>query len=323
MKYLSIQNTDLKPSVIIIGSVCAVEGDTDEAFRMLDIFIEAGGNIIDSANVYGKWFSGHTNVCDKNIGKWLKSRKCRDSFIVSTKGGHPPLDDFSKSRLSRNDVLYDLEESLTALDTDHIDLYFLHRDDVNTPVEVIIDYLNEFIKSGKIRYIGCSNWSPERIEKAQCYAEKHNLHGFVANQLLWSMADVDMDKYPFPGCCKMDDTTYALHRKTGLSAFAYNSQAGGFYKKYLDRASVPVPDNLMAKYSSKENIDKLMRAASLSERTGQPLSAVIISYLTSQPFPTAAIIGPKNSAQLEDSLQASDLVLTVDDLDFINENLET
>ena len=318
MRYMDIPGTGLKPSAIIIGAVCAVESDTKDAFRMLDIFREAGGNIIDSANVYGKWFPAGTNNCDENIGKWLKSRKCRDSFIVVSKGGHPPLDDFNKPRLNKNDVLYDLDESLKALDTDCIDLFFLHRDDINTPVEEIIGYLNEFIKSGKIRHIGCSNWNPERIKDAQIYAAKHGLQGFSVNQLLWSMADISLDKYPAPGCCKMDKTTYEYHKSSGLPAFAYSSQANGFFKKYIERDSKPVSDDLIAQYGSEDNLLKLSRAVLLSEKTGQPLSAIVLSYLTSRPFPTAAIIGPRNDEQLTDSLQAADLTLTADDISFID-----
>jgi len=319
MKYLEIKNTDLKPACISIGAICACEGDADYAFKQLDIYREHGGNIIDSANVYGKWFPAVKNVCDENIGKWLKSRKCRDEFIVTTKGGHPALDDHEQkhSRLRKSDVLSDLDESLIALDTDNIDLYYLHRDDVNIPAGEIIEYLNDFIKDGKIKYPGCSNWSPERIKEANDYAESHGLTGFVANQLLWSLAIADMNYYPVPGCKNMNDKTYSYHKETGLSAFAYASQAGGFFTKMQNTDDKPISDDMKNFYGSSENINRYERAVSLVNKLEVPLSSIIIAYLTSQPFPTSAITGTYTIEKLLDSLSAADLTLSPEHLNYL------
>ena len=94
-----------------------------------DRYRDAGGNLLDSANVYGKFFPAGTNICDIHIGNWLKSRGCRNRFIVETKGGHPDVKDFTRSRLDIESVRSDIEESLAALQTDSIDLFYLHRDD--------------------------------------------------------------------------------------------------------------------------------------------------------------------------------------------------
>lgn len=317
MKYFNIKGTDLKSSCISIGAICAVEGDTDFAFRMLDIYREHGGNIIDSANVYGKWFSAGTNICDANIGKWLRSRGCRDSFIVTTKGGHPPLDDHTQSRLNKADVLYDVDECLTALGTDHIDLFYLHRDYESIPAGEIIEYLNDFVKSGKLRYFGCSNWNPDRIAEANDYACEHGLLGFVANQLLWSMAIANMNHYPVPGCKNMDDKTFSYHKKTGLSAFAYASQAGGYFTKLSAVDTKPISDDMKIFYGHSENIKRFDRAVALCEKLNLPLSSIVLAYLTSQPFPTSAIIGSYTEEKLLDSLRAADLTLSPDDLAFL------
>ena len=316
MRYIDVPETDLRPSALIIGAVCAVEGDPGDSFRLLDIFRDAGGNMIDSANIYGKFFPAGTNVCDQNIGKWLKLKGCRNSFIVTTKGGHPPVDKLDKPDLGKKDVQTHLDESLTALDTECIDLYYLHRDNVNIPAGEIIEYLNEFTDSGKIRYFGCSNWRPERIEEAQAYAGKHGLRGFVADQLLWNMGKVSMEKFPYPGCTNMDDKAYAYHLRTGMPAIAYESQARGLFQKMHKRENLP--KSLTELYGSDENPGRLTRALSLCEQLGQPLSAVVLAYLTSQPFPTAALIGPRDETQLLDSLNAADLVLTPEQLNYID-----
>ena len=146
MNYVKIPHTNLSVSQLIIGHIGLFTGDNTEPFKMLDIYREYGGNIIDSANIYGKAALTDPNICDENTGKWLKSRGCRNEFIVVSKGGHPSPDTIQIPRLKKEDVFFDLTETLSAFKTDCIDLYFLHRDDENTPVSYIIEYLNEFVK---------------------------------------------------------------------------------------------------------------------------------------------------------------------------------
>lgn len=130
-----------------------------ECFRMYDIFTGNGGNHIDTAHLY---VNGES---ERTLGEWLKEYG-RDKIYVATKGAHPPLDDMNKSRLTRRDIRSDLEESLLRLGTDYIDLYWLHRDNSATEVGEVIEILNECIKEGKIRSIGCSNWRSDRIKQA-------------------------------------------------------------------------------------------------------------------------------------------------------------
>ena len=157
MRYILIPDTDLTVSVICMGGgpLC-VEDQEARVFELLDQYYALGGNFIDSANIYGKWLPSGTNSCDLNIGNWLKSRGLRDKIIVTSKGGHPHLDTMSESRLGKMEVEADLNESLKALQCETIDLYYLHRDDENVSVSSIIDYLNDFVKQGKIHYFGVS-----------------------------------------------------------------------------------------------------------------------------------------------------------------------
>ncbi|QNK59512.1 aldo/keto reductase [Paenibacillus sp. PAMC21692] len=161
----TIYKTDLHASVICLGA--AFLGNTineKESFRLMDAYVDLGGN-----------------------GKWLKLSKRHERIIVGTKGACPTTEHFF--RLSRMDILADLHNSLKNLQTDCLDLYWLHRDDPARPVEEVIDLLNEQVQVGKIRYFGCSNWTLPRIQAAQTYAEQHNKQGFCANQPLWSLAN--------------------------------------------------------------------------------------------------------------------------------------
>lgn len=318
MRYIEIPNTQLKTAAIVMGSVCSVEGPVDEAYRLLDMYRDAGGNMLDSANVYGKFFPEGTNICDKHIGNWMKTRGCRNEFIVETKGGHPDPKRSGISRLGKEDIRQDLEESLQALQTDTIDLFFLHRDDKNIPASEIIEYMNEFIKEGKIRYFGASNWEAGRILEGQKYAEEHGLNGFSADQILWSMAKADMKYYPWPGCTNMDEAAWELHKKTGMMAFAYESQARGFFQKYQKAGLNGIPENLRGLYYSEGNIERYERAQKLAEQKNVCLSAIVLLYVLGSPFPSAVLIGPRTTEQFLESMEAADLRLSEEEMRYLD-----
>lgn len=317
MKYINIPGTELKSAAIVMGSICSVEGSADEAYRILDMYRDAGGNMLDSANVYGKFFEKGNNICDKHIGNWMKLRGCRNEFIVETKGGHPDPKGNGTSRLEKKDIRKDLEESLRALQTDTIDLFFLHRDDQRIPAGEIMEYLNEFKKEGKIRHFGASNWMAGRILEGQKYAREHGLEGFVADQLLWSMADADMKHYPWPGCTNMDGEAWKMHVETGMAAFAYESQARGFFQKYRKAGMEGISEELKKLYYSDENINRYKRAQKLASEKNISLSAIVLLYVLSSPFPSAALIGPRTDAQFMESMEAADMQLSEDEMKYL------
>lgn len=314
MQYVEIPKTDLKTAAIVMGSVCCVEGPVDDAYRMMDMYRAAGGNMLDSANVYGKFFAKGTNICDEHIGNWLKSRKCRNEFLVVSKGGHPDPKGDGSSRLRKEDIRHDLEESLRSLGTDVIDLYYLHRDDVNVPVGEIIEYMNEFKGEGLIRFFGASNWCAKRVTEGVLYAEKHDLEGFVADQTLWSMAKPVMEYYPWSGCTNMDGAAWDMHCKSGMMAFAYESQARGFFQKYGKYGLAGMPEQLRNLYGQEENIRRYELAEKIAQEKEISLAAIGILYLLGSPFPSAALIGPRTLEQFEESMQAADLKLSEDEI---------
>ena len=190
MKYVNIPHSDLYPSCLCLGSNrFGTVIDHADAFALLDAFVAMGGNFIDTALIYADWIPGAPkSASEKTIGQWLKHSGNRDRVVLATKGGHPNLSTMHLHRLSKADITRDIDASLSNLQTDVIDLYWLHRDATSVPVTILIDTLNEQVQVGKIRYFGCSNWQVERIIAANDYANKNDLQGFVASQPWWSLA---------------------------------------------------------------------------------------------------------------------------------------
>jgi aryl-alcohol dehydrogenase-like predicted oxidoreductase len=135
-----LPRTDLEPSVICLGTAEMGGGGIDDgaSAAILDRYLELGGNVIDTAHVYSDWIPGAKQRSEKFLGRWLRERRVRDEIILSTKGAHPELGTMEVPRMSPVEVSRDLEASLQTLGVDHVDLYWLHRDDPQTPVEEIL-----------------------------------------------------------------------------------------------------------------------------------------------------------------------------------------
>src|SRR5215813_11777320 len=232
MRYSAVPNTDLNPSVIWLGALpFGVSLPQDAAFALMDAYFEAGGNCLDTALVYGEWLPGGKGLSEQTVGAWMTSRHRRDEIILSTKGCHPRLTSMEIPRLSEAELSSDLDESLHNLQTEYIDVYWLHRDDSNRPVAEILEALQHQAQAGKIRTFGCSNWRVERIQEAQEYAAAHKMQAFVGDQLMWSLAQPNPEALSDPSMVWMDKQMYAYHRASGLPAMAYTAQAHGFFAK--------------------------------------------------------------------------------------------
>jgi len=142
MEYKKILYTDLIVSSVCLGGAPFGSSiDPDKSMRLMDLFVELGGNFIDTANVYGKWLPDGRSASEETLGKWMKTRKNRGRLVVTTKGAHPDLKTMSVQRLSKEEISADVDDSLKNLQTDYIDLYWLHRDDPNRCVGEILERL--------------------------------------------------------------------------------------------------------------------------------------------------------------------------------------
>lgn len=290
----------------------------DTAFAMLNAFGEAGGTFLDTARVYAEWVPGGRHVSEKTLGRWLAETGNRDRVVIATKGGHPPLDAMHISRLSSADITEDVNGSLADLVTDRLDLFYLHRDGPAIPVEEIMEALWQQVDAGKVRYLGCSNWTLPRIKAAQEYAVQRGRTGFVANQMLWSAAVPNTTVFPGPApMVAMDDTIAAWHAETQMAAVPYSSQANGFFQKVAAGGAEGLRPGPKAMYSSGENNGRVERARTLAAETGLSLTQITLGYLRAQPFPVVPIVGPASLEQLADTLTAADVSLTREQAAFL------
>ncbi len=307
MKTEKIAYLNQESTRIVMGGDSFGNGISEaDSMRMLDAYRASGGNHIDTAHLYGIGGSGGEQICEKMIGKWMKSRNVRAEIILSTKGGHPPLSDLHASRIREKELRKDLEESLSALDTDYIDLYWLHRDNPSMPVAEIMEWLFSYIKEGKVRAIGASNWSGARIEEANQYAREHGLREFSASQILFSAARPSY--IPDDTLIEMNETELDYYRKSSLPVLGYSSQGKGYFSKLAVGAEITG----MAKewFDSVANRKRFSVIQSIAEEKKTSVSSVVLAFLWSGEVRGLPIIGPKNLTQLCECLSASEVELS-------------
>jgi aryl-alcohol dehydrogenase-like predicted oxidoreductase len=321
MLYAAIPNTTLAPSVLCFGTTMIGSAvDKAGSFQLLDAFVEAGGTFIDTAKVYADWLPGERSISEKTIGEWLRRSGKRSQLVLATKGAHPELSSMQIGRLSRAEIVADLDASLRHLQTDVIDLYWLHRDDAKRPVTDILETLEGQVRAGKIRYYGCSNWRAARIAEAQAAARKEGWAGFAADQMMWSLAAVDPAALPDKTMVAMDGELKQLHLAGGMAVTPYSSQANGYFQRLAAGAVDEMSANQQRVYGTPTNRARLARVRQIAAATGLTLTAVVLGYLTAQPFPTFPIFACRTMSQLQDTLQAGDAILTQDQVAFLEQD---
>lgn len=312
MRYSKIPGIDRPASVVCLGTAMMDSRfDARSAHRIMDMYLDAGGNFLDTARVYGLTREGQS-VSERRVGEWLRARGCRNQVILATKGGHYDLAT-RRSRLSPADITSDCEASLRDLGVDFIDLYWLHRDDESRPVEEIIDALGALRRRGLIGALGASNWSASRMEAANAYAARSGQAGFSADQPQWSLARqfvCDDDTL-----VQMSDELYDFHARTGMPVVPYSSQAKGFYSKLAAGGLEALSDKARVRFARDENLRKLPLIERLAREHGTSVGAVALGYLTCQPFPVFPIVGITRESYMDDVRAAGELRLSADEVD--------
>lgn len=318
MKYLTLGSgkEELKFSKVIIGSSMSMAGmEEKDIFRIYDRYAELGGNCIDTARAYNDY------QAESMVARWLQTRKDKERFIVSTKGGQPREDAPEVGRLDRISLEEDLNASLKALNTDHIDFYWIHKDDETYPVEKLIETMNALKQVGKIRMFGCSNWRIERIEKANAYAEENGMEGFSASQIQWSLARTQIPEYfltNFGSLC-MDERQYDWYNRNNMPVFAYSSQAQGFLSRIAVQGKEQMPKELLEQYGSEKNYCIYERVREYAKTHQTTISAAALAYLINNRLPCAALIGARSVGMLEESLQALSIEMSAEEADWLFE----
>ena len=304
------------PAVTLGAFHFGMKTNRDTSFAMLDYYFEKGGSWIDTARVYSTSLFAPSDVkpyftdSEETLGAWIHSRKLRDRIRVITKGGHWDLQTKAK-RVNAGAIQSDVETSLKKLNTDFVDIYFLHRDDESVPVSEIMPALHNLITSGKALVLGASNWKINRIREANAFAGANGLTPFSISQVRWSYAafpeqmpgdiQFDMEKNPEELNGYIQD---------GTPLMAYSAQAGGIFVNAGD-----IPEN----FNSETNRRRVSAIKQLSARAGVSPAAAGFAYLWSRKIPVTAMAGCSTLEQLKHSLADCDWIPSAPDIAFLEQ----
>lgn len=313
LQKVTLNNTDLTVSRLCYGTnMLGWMLDQGKSNAILDTFAGLGGNFIDTARSYGDWMpDAPIGASERAVGAWLKTQK-REDFVIATKGGFFDMrvGDY-RNRVTPDDVAADLAQSLDHLGVDSIDLYFLHMDNPESPVEPIIDALIAHREAGRIRHFAASNWAADRITAANAYAASLGKQGFVASETFWGLALPDVAAAAQQGYQHYYEGEYEELHAAGLPIVAYAAQSGGYFTKL---ASGSVGEQLAARYANPANERRLAVVQSLAAKHGVLINEIALAYLLSQPNQTIAIFGGSSPEQVTDSAKADALTLNAEEL---------
>ena len=325
MTYRNLGNSGLQTFPLALGTMqfgwTALE---ETSFKIMDAFTEAGGNLVDTADIYSMWAPDNPGgVSEEVIGRWLKARGNRDEVLVATKVRGPMGANGAEGRgtskgregLSRRWIMQACEDSLRRLQTDHIDLYQVHYIDAQTPIEETLSALTDLVRKGYVRYLGCSNFSAWRLMQALWTSSEHGFEKFVSIQPEYSLTQptrADFERELAKVC-----TAY------GVGVLPYSPLAGGFLTGKYERDGA-LPDSKRAegianKRFTEQNWTILDEVRKVAKAHGVHPAQVALAWLLAKPYMTAPIVGANSVAQLEDVLPAATLQLSHEEITALDE----
>jgi aryl-alcohol dehydrogenase-like predicted oxidoreductase len=315
MEYRYLGKTGLKVSELCLGAMTfGRESTEDVGFQIMDRFAEAGGNFIDTADVYTR------GVSEEIVGRWMKD-KPRNDFIIATKVRFPMGEGPNEVGLSRKHILDGVEASLRRLDTDHIDIYQVHAWDSGTPLEETLSTLDGLVRSGKVRYTGASNFSGWQLQKAIDLSVQNGWEQFSCLQPLYNLLDRSIEWELLPVC-----------QNEGLGVIPWSPLRGGWLSgKYRRGMTEPPKDTRVETagkfgwseswiaYDNEHTWSVLDGLFAMAEETGKTPAQVALNWALNRPGVTAPIIGVRNLKHLEDNLGATGWALSEDQMDRLNQ----
>ncbi|MFM0249420.1 Predicted oxidoreductase [Burkholderia sp. GAS332] len=309
MQYRKFGRTGLTVSRLCLGTMTfGLQTEEDVSRRILDTAADAGVNFIDTANVYplggGENIAGRT---EEIIGRWLKGK--RDRFILATKAVGKMGPSAWDQGASRKHLLDAIDASLRRLGTDYVDLYQLHSDDANTPLDETLEALDVIVRSGKARYIGVSNFLAYRLARALGRADVLRVARFVSVQPRYNLLFRQIERELLP-----------LAAEEQLAVMPYNPLAGGLLtgKHRVDAAPTSgrftetvgkAGAMYQERYWHQREFETIEKLKAIATPTGESLTRVSLAWVLANPLITSAIIGASRAEQLNDTLAASELVL--------------
>lgn len=301
MDIVNLGRSGLKVSRLCMGGLTfGREADEETSLAILDRFTEAGGNFIDTADIYSEGRS------EEIIGRWMQTRKTRRQIVLATKVFCRTGPDPNDAGLSRRYIFEAVEKSLRRLQTDFIDLYQIHSWDASTPIEETLDALNDLVHQGKVNYIGCSNLTAWQLCKAISASERNGWVAFISIQPMYNALKRGIETEILPLC-----------EDRGLGVIPYNVLAGGFLTgKY--RKGQPLPqgtrleqsDQYRRRYWSDCGFEVLEGFLAAAKELGVTPEQLALAWVLAEARITAAILGARNVKQLNDTLRGLNVVLS-------------
>jgi aryl-alcohol dehydrogenase-like predicted oxidoreductase len=310
MQYRTLGRTGVQVSTLALGAMnFGAIGRTgqDEATAIVDDALEAGINVIDTADRYSQGES------EEIVGKAIAGR--RDDIVLATKGYSPMGDERNHQGTSRRWLARALDDSLRRLGVDHVDLYQMHRWDPTTSDEETLSALTDFQRAGKIRYFGSSTFPAYRIVQAQWAAREHHLGRYVTEQPSYSILQRGIEAHVLP-----------VTQEYGMGVLAWSPLASGWLsgavragREITTHRAAVLPERFdLALPANQARMDAVEKLAKLADDAGLTLIQLALGFVTAHPGVTSAIIGPRTTEHLRSQLAAADTVLTADVLDEID-----
>ena len=313
MNHRNLGRTGLKVSNICLGTMqWGWTADEAASRTVMDAFVEAGGNFVDTADIYSFWAENNPGgVSEEIIGRWMKERGNRDQIVLATKVRGRMWDGPNGEGLSRVHIIKACDDSLRRLQTDYIDLYQTHWYDDETPIEETMAALDSLVRQGKVRYVGCSNYPAWRLMQALWASDRGNLVRYDSIQPHYSLVHrAEFEREAQEVCVAY-----------GIGVIPYSPLAGGFltgkYTRESDTSSARA-EGIKRRYFNEVGWRTIDAVRAVAADSGSTPTAVALAWLLAQPALTAPIIGANSVSQLQESLAAGDLVLTDDQVATLN-----
>ncbi len=322
MKYAQIPCIEKPVSRILYGTASDPYQSGGDGGDILDAMLALGVNIFDTARQYG--------YAENSLGNWIESRQNRDQIVLLSKCGHH-VPETGEKRVSEREMRKDLQQSLSCLKTDYIDIYILHRDDPDVPAGTIVEIFNAMHAEGKIGAFGGSNWTHQRLEAANEYAYQHNLIPFAVSSPNFGLADQICD--PWGGDAvtisgERNAEARSWYRRTQTPMIAHSSLGRGLFSGKLKSSEYDAADRVMDSYAMKgfhcpENFDRLRRCEILAQEKGVTVAQIAMSWIFRQGINAFAVVSTIKPSRMRENIDALNLNLSEQECLYLNLKSET